>query len=77
MNIRPSSALRNEYPQIAELAWTTGEPVFITNKEESDGVSMSLGAFEKREKMYQHRASRLLPLFSLAFQGQNPVFSAL
>lgn len=40
MNIRPSSARRNEYPQAAKLARTTGKPVFITNKEEGDGVFM-------------------------------------
>ena len=38
MQIRPSSALRNEYTQISELAKASGEPIFITNKGEDDGV---------------------------------------
>ena len=40
MQIRPSSALRNEYTQISELAKASGEPIFITNKGEDDGVYM-------------------------------------
>ena len=55
MNIRPSSALRNEYPTISELAKETGEPIFITNKGSEDGVFMSMAAWEEREKMYRHR----------------------
>lgn len=55
MQIRPSSALRNDYTQISELAKTSGEPVFITNKGEDDGVFMSMAAYEEREKMFRHR----------------------
>ena len=55
MQIRPSSALRNEYTQISELAKASGEPIFITNKGEDDGVFMSMAAFEEREKMFHHR----------------------
>ena len=55
MKIRPSSALRNDYPAISELAKVSGEPIFITNKGEDDGVFMSMAAFEEREKMYRHR----------------------
>lgn len=55
MNIRPSSALRNEYNQISELAKVSGEPIFITNKGEDDGVFMSMEAYEEREKMFRHR----------------------
>ena len=55
MKIRPSSALRNDYPAISELAKASGEPIFITNKGEDDGVFMSMAAFEEREKMYRHR----------------------
>ena len=36
MIIRPSSALRNDYASISQLAKKTGEPVFITNKGEDD-----------------------------------------
>ena len=55
MKIRPSSALRNEYTQISALAKETGEPIFITNKGEDDGVFMSMEAYEEREKMFRHR----------------------
>ncbi len=55
MKIRQSSALRNDYTSISELAKASGEPIFITNKGEDDGVFMSMAAFEEREKMYRHR----------------------
>ena len=59
MTIRPSTALRNEYLQISLLARESGEPIFITNKGEADGVYMSIEAYEEREKMLAHRASIL------------------
>lgn len=59
MTIKPSTALRNEYPKISLLARETGEPIFITNKGEADGVYMSMEAYEEREKMLNHRASIL------------------
>ena len=55
MKIRPSSALRNEYTQISLLAKESGEPIFITNKGEDDGVFMSMEAYEEREKTFRHR----------------------
>ncbi len=55
MKIRPSSALRNDYPQISQLAKASGEPIFITNKGEDDGVFMSMEAYEAREKLFRHR----------------------
>lgn len=55
MLIRPSSALRNDYQQISELAKASGQPIFITNKGEDDGVYMSMEAFEEREAMFRHR----------------------
>lgn len=59
MTIKPSTALRNEYLQISLLARESGEPIFITNKGEADGVYMSIEAYEEREKMLTHRASIL------------------
>ena len=59
MTIKPSTALRNEYLQISAMAKATGEPIYITNKGEADGVFMSVEAFEQREKMLAHRASIL------------------
>lgn len=55
MKIKPSTALRNEYPQISELVKETGEPIIITNKGEADLIVMSVAAFEEREKMFRHR----------------------
>ena len=55
MVIRPSSALRNDYTQISDLAKASGEPIFITKNGEDDGVYMSMEAFEEREKMFRHR----------------------
>ena len=42
MTIKPSTALRNEYPKISLLARETGEPIFITNKGGS------------RRRLYEH-----------------------
>ncbi len=55
MNIKPSTALRNEYTKISDLAKKTGEPIVITNKGEADLVVLSVDAFEEREKMFRHR----------------------
>ena len=55
MQIRPSSAPRNDYQQISELAKSSGQPIFITNSGEDDGVYMSMEAFEEREAMFRHR----------------------
>ncbi len=63
MNIRPSTALRNDYPQLSALAKTSGEPIIITNKGAADGVFLSMEAFEEREKMYRHRESILAAEF--------------
>lgn len=64
MNLKPSTALRNDYPQISALAKATGEPIYITNKGEADLVILSMEAFEEREKMLEHRASILEAEFS-------------
>ena len=64
MNLKPSTALRNEYQQISTLAKASGEPVIITNKGEADLVVMSVEAYEEREKMLEHRASVLEAEFS-------------
>ena len=64
MQLKPSTALRNEYQQIAALAKASGEPVIITNKGEADLIVLSVVAFEEREKMLAHRASILEAEFS-------------
>ncbi len=60
MNIKPSSALRNNYSAVSACAKETQEPVFITVNGEGDGVFMSLEAYEKREEMLKLRAQILL-----------------
>ena len=73
MTIKPSTALRNEYLQISLLARESGEPIFITNKGEADGVYMSIEAYEEREKMLAHR-SGILAAEAARLAGA-PVFS--
>ena len=45
MQIRPSSALRNEYTQISELAKASGKPIFIKKylQHSLDGNPLPLG----------------------------------
>ena len=56
MIIKPSSALRNNYSGISNLAKKTQEPVYITVNGEGDGVFMDMEAFEKREQLLNLRA---------------------
>lgn len=53
MQIRASTALRNEYLQISQLAKVSGEPIYITNKGEADLVIQSIEAYEQREKCWR------------------------
>ena len=55
MYIRPSSDLRNNDTGTSDLTKSSGEPIFITNKGEDDGVFLSMEAWEEREKMFLHR----------------------
>lgn len=59
MNLIPSTAFTDDYPQIAALAKASGEPIYITNQGEVDLVVLSMDAFEEREKMLEHRAEIL------------------
>ena len=47
--------LRNNYTRISDLAKSSGEPFFITNKVEDDGGFLSMEAWEEREKTFLHR----------------------
>jgi len=64
MQLKPSTALRNDYQQVASLAKVSGEPIIITNKGEADLVVLSVEAYEEREKILEHRASILEAEFS-------------
>lgn len=55
MIIKPSTALRNEYTTISNLAKETKEPIYITKNGEGDLVLMSIDAFEKREQLLRFR----------------------
>ena len=59
MEIRSSSALRNNYSAISDYAKKSQEPVFITVNGDGDGVFMSLEAYEKREELLKLRAQIL------------------
>ena len=56
MKIKPSSALRNDYAAISKLAKVSGEPIFITNKGEDDGVFMSMETYERTQWINDVRA---------------------
>ncbi len=56
MIIRSSTALRNDYGSISELAHKAEEPIYITKNGDGDLVVMSIDAFERREETLRLRA---------------------
>ena len=56
MIIKPSTALRNEYGTISDMAHKEDGPIYITKNGEGDLVVMSIEAFERREEILRLRA---------------------
>ena len=59
MNIRPSSAICQNYYEIADLCRKTAEQIFLTKNGEGDLVVMDIETYNRREKMIQLREELL------------------
>ena len=69
MIIKGSTALRNDYAGISNLAKETNEPIYITKNGDGDLVVMNIEAFEKREQMLKLR-ERVLKAEQERIEGQ-------
>lgn len=69
MIIKESTALRNDYAGISNLAKETNEPIYITKNGDGDLVVMNIEAFEKREQMLKLR-ERVLKAEQERIEGQ-------
>lgn len=69
MIIKASTALRNDYAGISNLAKETNEPIYITKNGDGDLVVMNIEAFEKREEMLKLR-ERVLKAEQERIEGQ-------
>lgn len=73
MIIKASTALRNDYAGISNLAKETNEPIYITKNGDGDLVVMNIEAFEKREQMLELR-EKVLKAEQERIEGQ-PIMS--
>ena len=69
MIIKASTALRNDYAGISNLAKEPNEPIYITKNGDGDLVVMNIEAFEKREQMLKLR-ERVLKAEQERIEGQ-------
>ena len=73
MIIKPSTALRNEYGTISDLAHKEDAPIYITKNGEGDLVVMSIEAFERREEILRLRAKLAAAAEQSRLSGQPTV----
>ena len=69
MIIKASTALRNDYAGISNLAKETNEPIYITKNGDGDLVVMNIEACKKREQMLKLR-ERVLKAEQERIEGQ-------
>lgn len=55
MTIRPSTAIQENYKEIADICKRTAEPVFLTENGEGDLVVMDIETYNRKEKMLKLR----------------------
>lgn len=59
MTIRPSSAIQENYKEIADICKRTAEPVFLTENGEGDLVVMDIETYNRKESMLKLREELL------------------
>lgn len=53
MNIRPSSALRNEYSEMSKFCKERGEPIFLTVNGREDTVLLGVREYERQQALLE------------------------